>query len=45
MDYLDAGGYTVIAMGDLVEYVDHTIGPADPFEPIQRRVGAALDAF
>ena len=45
MDYLDAGGYAVIAMGDLAEYVDHTSGPADPFEPIQRRVGAALDAF
>lgn len=37
MDYLQARGCTVIAMRDLVRYVDPAIGPADPYDPIRSR--------
>lgn len=38
MDFLDERGCTVIAMRDLVRYVDPTQGPADPYEPIRARL-------
>ena len=38
MLYLAEQGCTVIAMRDLVNYVDPTRGPADPYAPIRARV-------
>ena len=38
MQYLHDNDYTVIAVRDLVQYVDPTKGPSDPLEPIQRRL-------
>ena len=38
MDYLRDRDCTVIAMRDLVHYVDPTIGPSDPYEPIRNRL-------
>ena len=35
MDYLKQQDCTVIALRDLVKYVDPTKGPADPYEPIR----------
>ena len=37
MDYLKERDCTVIAMRDLVRYVDPTGGPSDPYEPIRNR--------
>ena len=37
LDYLKAEGCTVIAMRDLVRYVDPAKGPADPYAPIRER--------
>ena len=37
MDYLKQQGCTVIALRDLVKYVDPAKGPSDPYEPIRRR--------
>ena len=37
MDYLQAQGCTVIALRDLVRYVDPAIAPSDPYEPIRSR--------
>ena len=37
MDYLKAQQCTVIAMRDLIRFVDPAIGPSDPYEPILRR--------
>ena len=39
MDYLKGQGCTVIALRDLVKYVDPTKGPADPYEPILLAMG------
>lgn len=39
MDYLQARRCTVIALRDLIRYVDPAQGPADPYEPIRRRTG------
>ena len=36
MEYLKKQNCTVIALRDLVKYVDPTKGPADPYEPIRR---------
>lgn len=41
MDYLKQRGCTVIALRDLERYVDPAVGPADPYEPIQKRVAEA----
>jgi peptidoglycan/xylan/chitin deacetylase (PgdA/CDA1 family) len=38
MDYLKAQGCTVIAMRDLVKYVDPAKGPSDPYLPIRERM-------
>ena len=38
MDYLRDRGCTVIAVRDLIEYVDPTAGPADPYAPIRARM-------
>ena len=38
MDYLKAEGCTVIAMRDLVKYVDPAKGPSDPYLPIRERI-------
>ncbi|MBI1784766.1 polysaccharide deacetylase family protein [Candidatus Sumerlaeota bacterium] len=38
MKYLKDHRYTVIALRDLKRYVDPSIGPADPFEVIERRL-------
>jgi peptidoglycan/xylan/chitin deacetylase (PgdA/CDA1 family) len=38
MQYLQDEGCHVIALRDLVKYVDPQAGPADPYEPIRRRV-------
>lgn len=37
MDYLQERGCTVIAVRDLVKYVDPAKGPSDPYAPIRRR--------
>ena len=37
MDYLRERRCTVIAMRDLIRYVDPAQGPSDPYEPIRRR--------
>ena len=37
MDHLKERDCAVIAMRDLVKYVDSTKGPGDPYEPIRRR--------
>lgn len=37
MDYLQARQCTVIAMRDLIRFVDPAIGPSDPYDPIRRR--------
>jgi len=39
MKYLHDHGYTVIAMRDLTKYVDPAVYPADPYEPIYKRLG------
>ena len=41
MDYLKEQGCTVIAMRDLVRYVDPTLGPGDPYDPIRSRLETA----
>ena len=41
MDYLQERGCTVIALRDLARYVDPTVGPDDPYEPIQKRLDEA----
>ena len=41
MDYLKGRGCTVIAMRDLIKYVDPTVGPDDPYEPIRSRLERA----
>jgi peptidoglycan/xylan/chitin deacetylase (PgdA/CDA1 family) len=38
MKYLRDHKYTVIALGDLAKYVDPRSGPADPLQPIERRL-------
>lgn len=38
MDYLRDRGCTVIALRDLVQYVDPSEGPSDPYRPIRRRL-------
>lgn len=38
MDYLRQQGCTVIAMRDLIRYVDPDRGPSDPYDPIRRRL-------
>ena len=38
MDYLRDGGFKVIALRDLVNYVDPTQKPADPYAPIKKRI-------
>ncbi len=38
LDHLDERGCTVIAMRDLVKYVDPVQGPPDPYEPIRDRL-------
>lgn len=38
MDYLRDNDYMVIAMRDLIKYVDPEKYPVDPFAPIQRRI-------
>ena len=38
MDYLRDGAFQVIAVRDLVKYVDPTRKPADPYAPIRRRI-------
>ena len=38
MKYLHEHRYTVIALRDLAKYVDPRGGPADPLEPIERRL-------
>ncbi len=38
MKYLHEKNYTVISLRDLAKYVDPHAGPADPLEPIQRRL-------
>ena len=40
MDYLRDNDYTVIAMRDLIKYVDPEKYPVDPFAPIQRRINS-----
>jgi len=40
MKYLYDNGYTVIAMHDLVKYVDLTKSPVNPLEPIKQRLKA-----
>jgi peptidoglycan/xylan/chitin deacetylase (PgdA/CDA1 family) len=40
MAHLADGAYTVIAFRDLERYVDPAAGPADPFEPVERRLAA-----
>ena len=40
MKHLHDNGYTVIALRDLAKYVDPAKGPADPMEPINRRLKA-----
>ena len=39
MDYLKELNCTVIALRDLVKYVDPAKGPADPYEPIRHAMG------
>ena len=41
MDYLKEQGCTVIAMRDLVRYVDPNVGPDDPYAPIRNRLAKA----
>ena len=41
MDYLQERGCTVIAMRDLVKYVDPAKGPSDPYAPIRGRASEA----
>ena len=41
MDYLRDRDCTVIAMRDLVQFVDPTIGPSDPYEPIRSRLAGS----
>ena len=43
MKYLHDEGYTVVAMRDLRKYVDVNNKPADPYEPIQRRIESMRD--
>ena len=38
--YLRDQRYKVIALRDLAEYVDPSKGPADPYEPVRRRLAA-----
>ena len=38
MDYLKEQGCTVIAIRDLARYVDPTLGPGDPYDPIRNRL-------
>ena len=45
MDYLKAEGCTVIAMRDLVRYVDPAKGPPDPYAPIRERTKEAAAQF
>jgi len=40
LDYLRGQRYKVIALRDLAEYIDPSKGPADPYDPIQRRLTA-----
>ena len=39
MDYLKQQNCTVIALRDLVKYVDPTKGPADPYGPVRETIG------
>ena len=41
MDYLKEQGCTVIAMRDLLRYVDPNVGPDDPYAPIRNRLAKA----
>lgn len=41
MDYLKERGCTVIALQDLVRYVNPAVGPDDPYETIRRRLEKA----
>ena len=44
MRYLEDSGATVIAVRDLVRYVDLSKRPADPFAPIVRRLGMRVES-
>lgn len=44
MDYLQARQCEVIAIRDLIRYVDPAKGPSDPYEPIRRRTAATRPA-
>lgn len=44
LEYLKDEGCTVIAVRDLVRYVDPTKRPADPYAPIKRRMEELKDA-
>lgn len=45
MRYLSEAECRVIALRDLATYLDPNVGPAEPFESIEQRVGMKLNSF